>query len=226
LRSVVDQAAASIPDTAGHSFGSGALSRLICVAAATLESDRATAKACLQRAAELLNRSIEGLPVQAKAGIAGGLAAWQQKSVTAYIAAHIGSTIRVIDLARVTRLSRGYFFQAFRQSFGDTPLGHVMRQRIQHAQSLMLSSRAPLSQIALDCGMSDQPHFTRVFRRIVGINPGIWRRQFRTPTAAASLQAVRRINTVLNELPGSSCPDADARHIERYLRGSRRNLEE
>ena len=32
--------------------------------------------------------------------------------------------------------------------------------------------------------MSDQPHFTRVFRRIVGINPGIWRRQFRTPDRA------------------------------------------
>jgi AraC-like DNA-binding protein len=42
----------------------------------------------------------------------------------------------------------------------------------------MLSSGAPLSQIALDCGLCDQAHFTRVFRRIVGMNPSIWRREF------------------------------------------------
>jgi AraC family transcriptional regulator len=201
MRSLVDHAAASIPDTARHSLGSGALSTLISLATATLDSDRATAKACLQRAAELLNRTIDGPPVQTKAAIGGGLAAWQQESVTAYIAAHVGSTIRVIDLARAARLSRGHFFQVFRQSFGETPLAHVTRQRIQHAQSLMLSSRAPLSQIALDCGMSDQPHFTRVFRRIVGINPGTWRRQFRTPDANADAKrtasiAARQLTTV------------------------------
>ena len=183
MRSLADHAAACIPDTAGHGLGSGALSMLISIATATLDSDRATAKACLQRAAELLNRTIEELPVQPKVVIGGGLAAWQQKIVTTHIAAHIGSTIRVIDLARAARLSRGHFFHAFRQSFGDTPLAHVTRQRIQRAQSLMLSSGAPLSQIALDCGMSDQPHFTRVFRRIVGMNPGTWRRQFRSTDA-------------------------------------------
>jgi AraC-like DNA-binding protein len=26
--------------------------------------------------------------------------------------------------------------------------------------------------------MCDQAHLTRVFRRIVGVNPGVWRRQF------------------------------------------------
>jgi AraC-like DNA-binding protein len=43
---------------------------------------------------------------------------------------------------------------------------------------MMLSSRCSLLRIALECGMCDQAHFTRVFRRIVGINPNAWRRQF------------------------------------------------
>jgi AraC-like DNA-binding protein len=42
----------------------------------------------------------------------------------------------------------------------------------------MLSSGDALSRIALDCGMCDQAHFTRVFRRVVGVSPSVWRRQF------------------------------------------------
>jgi AraC-like DNA-binding protein len=171
-----DAAFAPIAETAGYRLGSEALSKLLSVAAATLESDQVAVKACIERAAELLRVTGQGQPVQAAAAIRGGLAPWQHRNVTAYVAANIGSAVRVSDLARVARLSPGHFVRAFRKSFGEPPLAHVMRRRIRHAQSVMLSSRAPLSQIALDCGMCDQSHFTRVFRRIVGMNPGLWRR--------------------------------------------------
>jgi AraC-like DNA-binding protein len=39
----------------------------------------------------------------------------------------------------------------------------------------MLTTGASLSEIALSCGMSDQSHFTRSFRRIVGETPSSWR---------------------------------------------------
>ena len=178
MRSVADHEATSvsIPDPAPHSLGREDVSKLISAAAATLDNDRASAKACLQRAVELLSVTGEGRPVQA--AIRGGLAPWQKRNVTAYVAANLGSTIRVGDLARIARLSLGHFFRAYRESFGEPPLAHIARLRIQRAQSLMVRSEASLSQIALDCGMHDQSHFTRVFRRIVGTNPGIWRRQF------------------------------------------------
>ena len=41
----------------------------------------------------------------------------------------------------------------------------------------MLTTDEPLSQIALACGLCDQSHFTRVFRRIVGESPNAWRRR-------------------------------------------------
>ena len=43
------------------------------------------------------------------------------------------------------------------------------------AQALMLTTGASLCEIALSCGMSDQSHFTRSFRRIVGETPSSWR---------------------------------------------------
>ena len=39
--------------------------------------------------------------------------------------------------------------------------------------------------MALECGFSDQSHFTRVFSRIVGTSPGTWRRIRLSRRAAA-----------------------------------------
>jgi AraC-like DNA-binding protein len=41
-----------------------------------------------------------------------------------------------------------------------------------------------LSEIALTCGMSDQSHLTRVFRRMVGETPHAWRRSRIAESAA------------------------------------------
>jgi AraC-like DNA-binding protein len=51
-----------------------------------------------------------------------------------------------------------------------------MRRRIEFAQGVMLKTQLSLSEIALACGLSDQSHFTRAFRRIVGETPHAWRR--------------------------------------------------
>jgi AraC-like DNA-binding protein len=51
----------------------------------------------------------------------------------------------------------------------------IRQRRIELAQGLMLATDASLSEIALSCGMSDQSHFTRSFRRIVGQTPSSWR---------------------------------------------------
>jgi AraC family transcriptional regulator len=139
-----------------------------------------SATACIQAAAELLQASGNGKGCRQieSAALRGGLAPWQAKRVAAYIEANINSNFRASDLAGIVHLSVGHFSHAFRRSFGETPHAYVTRQRMRRAQVIMRSSQIPLSQIALECGMSDQAHFTRVFRKVVGINPGVWRRQF------------------------------------------------
>ena len=156
------------------------LAKLLLAASATLDSDLVAAKACIQRASDLLRDCHEAGTQQARATpvIKGGLALWQQKRIAAHVEANIASNIRAHDLAQVVRLSVGHFFRTFRQSFGEPPQSYIAKRRVCRSQALMLSSGAPLAQIALECGLSDQPHFTRVFRRIVGVTPGLWRRQF------------------------------------------------
>jgi AraC-like DNA-binding protein len=115
----------------------------------------------------------------------GGFAPWQEQRVTNHIEAHLGQTIRVADLAALSRLSVSYFSVAFRQSFGLSLQMFLVRRRVQRAQALMLSTDQPLSDIALACGFCDQPHFCRRFRRIAGSTPNAWRRAHRRLPPAA-----------------------------------------
>jgi AraC-like DNA-binding protein len=41
---------------------------------------------------------------------------------------------------------------------------------------LLLTAEDSVCQISLACGMCDQAHLTRVFRRVVGESPTAWRR--------------------------------------------------
>jgi AraC-like DNA-binding protein len=105
----------------------------------------------------------------------GRFAAWQSQRLAAHVDANLARKIVVKELAGSLDISVGHFCRAFKCTFG-MPAGIWIRQRrIEFAQGLMLTTRAPLCEIALNCGMSDQSHFTRTFRRIVGEAPSSWR---------------------------------------------------
>jgi AraC-like DNA-binding protein len=46
---------------------------------------------------------------------------------------------------------------------------------------MMLLTDEPLAFIAIDCGLADQSHLTRLFHRIVGMSPANWRRSRQSP---------------------------------------------
>jgi AraC family transcriptional regulator len=176
--------------------GNDALAHLLATANGALDTDLGAAKSCIQRAAALLgiNLSAERNGTSAYSYLQGGLAPWQAKRIRAYIEDQLDTSIRATDLADVVQLSTSHFFRAFRKSFGEPPITYIMHQRIRRAQELMLASRAPLSQVALECGMCDQAHLCRCFRRIVGTSPGVWRRQF--PVGQATTNSSGRQSTV------------------------------
>jgi AraC-like DNA-binding protein len=160
------------------------ISKLLSDAEAALGRDVESAKRCLTRALALLETpaaandpELPGLPVVTARG---GLSGWQIRRVSAYIDAHLGCAIKVRDLVALTRLSSSHFAHAFKESFGEAPFGHITQRRMQRAQELMLTTGEPLAQIALACGLYDQAHFTRVFRRVVGVSPNVWRRRYAT----------------------------------------------
>jgi transcriptional regulator GlxA family with amidase domain len=140
-----------------------------------LDDERGTAEASLRRAAELLQEMGE-MATAAPQPVRGGLAPWQIRKVTSHVETHLDRPIRNEELAALVRLNSSHFGRAFRNSFGEPPHEYVIRRRVEHAQGLMLSTDASLSEIALNCGLADQSHLTRLFRRFAGESPRAWRR--------------------------------------------------
>ena len=101
---------------------------------------------------------------------------WKMARITGFIDANIERPIRVEEMAAIARLSCSHFSRAFRATSGEPPSAFVIRRRVERAERLMLLTDRPLAQIALDCGMADQAHLTKLFRRSHGISPGKWRR--------------------------------------------------
>ena len=117
------------------------------------------------------------LRVEGEGRANGGLAPWQIARVKAYVEEHIDRRVQISDLARISRLSVRHFSQAFRVSLGQRPHAYLVERRIIRAQGLMLSTTDPLCEIALACGLADQAHLSRLFRRATGQSPSAWRRE-------------------------------------------------
>ena len=151
----------------------------------TLRGERGKASECLQRAEALLE-TVEQPAAPASATVSQGLAPWQIRRVLSHVDSNLDTTIRNNDLAAVARLCESHFNVAFRQSVGQSPHEYIIRRRMERAQGLMLSTDKGLSEIAAECGLADQPHFTRLFRRVVGESPAAWRRARVNPGAGCT----------------------------------------
>lgn len=105
----------------------------------------------------------------------GGLAPYRMKRVTDFIQAHLEKDITLIELARDVGLSPSHFCSLFRKTSGKTPHQFVLHCRIQHAKSLLAQPSHSILDVALASGFRTHQHFSRIFRRQVGIPPSSYR---------------------------------------------------
>ena len=156
-----------------------AIPSLIDAAVAAFDADRDTSRRYLMRASALLRvrrgacADAEGTrPLESR----GGLLAWQLNRVVDYIETHLAEKIMAMDLADLANVSVGQLIRAFKISVGVPPFHYIASRRVELACMMMSTTREPLSQIAIACGLCDQAHLCKVFRRMIGMSPSTWRR--------------------------------------------------
>jgi AraC family transcriptional regulator len=82
--------------------------------------------------------------------------------------------------------------RAFRAARGMTIADSLLARRIEVARRLLERSSLPLVEVALEAGFADQSHFTKSFRRIVGVTPMRYRISVIPSAELRDAQVIRR----------------------------------
>jgi AraC-like DNA-binding protein len=93
-----------------------------------------------------------------------------------YIQEQYAQPISLAQLADHVHFSHYYLLRTFRKAVGMPPHAYLESIRIQQAQTL-LARGAPLAQVAQAVGYSNQSHFTRRFKQLIGVTPGVYAKQ-------------------------------------------------
>ena len=97
--------------------------------------------------------------------------------VVEYIHDNLDQQLTLAELSFIANMSAYHFARTFKQATGMAPHQYVLRTRIERAKGLLLQGKFSVAEVAMRVGFFDQSHFTRYFKRIVGVTPQTLLRQ-------------------------------------------------
>lgn len=97
-------------------------------------------------------------------------------NVIEYIDSHMQEELNNDHLASIATMATNSFIRFFRQVTGFTLQQFVQNKRIEKSVTLLHNQSGSIDQIADWCGFSDRHHFSKVFKKQVGVSPGAYKR--------------------------------------------------
>lgn len=92
-----------------------------------------------------------------------------------YIHNHYTENLTLHSLAEQFHLNPRYFSTIFRKAEGKGPIEYLTEIRISHAQQLLKTTTLTAAEIASSVGFDDSRYFYRVFKKVTGSTPTVWR---------------------------------------------------
>lgn len=93
--------------------------------------------------------------------------------------------LSLADIARVAHVHRVHLARQFRSYFSTSVGEFLRRKRVEHACHLVSTTNCSLAEVAIDCGFSDQSHFSATFRKLMGLTPARFREVAQSQNAPA-----------------------------------------
>lgn len=95
--------------------------------------------------------------------------------VSQFIMDDIQQTPTLEQMANIANVAKSHLSRIFNEAFGVSPLQYVIRCKVQHAQTLLLTSNMSIRDIALEVGFPDVSYFIRLFKKNIGFTPQDYR---------------------------------------------------
>lgn len=110
-----------------------------------------------------------------KSTLAGYDAKEQVDYVYYYIQDHYMESVDIGELADELGFTSAYLSKIFKKYTGTTPIKMLTSIRIHNAKKLLLNTNYTIQEIGKEVGYPDQFHFSKTFRKVVGMNPSAYR---------------------------------------------------
>ena len=96
-----------------------------------------------------------------------------------YLDAHYTEKILLDELAARFYINQFYLTRVFKETFGQSVQTYITDKKITKAKELLRFSDMSVEEISVLCGCSDANYFARIFKKVEGISPGAFRRNWR-----------------------------------------------
>ena len=107
------------------------------------------------------------------------------KRAKVYIAENHTSELSLTTVAKSVNMSAFYFCKSFKKATGLTFTEYLARVRVEKVRNLLLNPNKRISEAAYEAGFQSLSQFNRVFRKIVGESPTVWREKLQGTNSAA-----------------------------------------
>lgn len=97
------------------------------------------------------------------------------ESILEYISAHLDEVTRS-QIAEAFFLSPNYLSKLFHKEMGIPLSEYIQKERIELAKTLLVQKELPISEIAFRTGYPSFAHFSRRFKKFVGVSPNEYRK--------------------------------------------------
>lgn len=100
------------------------------------------------------------------------------QEIKEYLDAHYTEKITLDDLAERFYINKFYLTRVFKEQFGQSVTSYLVQLRITQAKRMLRFTDCSIESIAQECGLNDANYFSRLFKKVEGIPPGEFRRQW------------------------------------------------
>jgi AraC-like DNA-binding protein len=127
--------------------------------------------------------------------VKGGLDPRRLSRVLDFIDANISHEVTLSSLANVAGLSAHHFSSSFKAATGMPPYRFLLRRRVERAMEYLVTTDRTIADIAHELCFPSHAHMSTHFKRILGVQPSSFRREWRSRSAARKSRQTEPLST-------------------------------
>ncbi len=93
-----------------------------------------------------------------------------------YVHNRLPAPVTLSETAEAIQTDKTYLSRIFRKETGMSFSSYINEMRVAHSRNLLANSSLSLLDVSLAVGFNDQSYFSRIFKKVVGVTPQLYRK--------------------------------------------------